>query len=468
MRSIKNDLHKILKSERGVALMMVMTAIIILMAIYGEFTFDSKISRLKATNIMDRSQAKLLADSGLQLAMARLKLYKAAYNYVESNPNAKSVVSGQLLNQLWEVPFLFPIPVGAGASRALKDTSEKFSKESFLDGEMKVTIQNISNRMNLNMLRIDMTKYDMNNPNSNQDVTSSALDYSATAITTDVSIDQTLFFLLKKQVDAKKDKDESFNDRYGSLNYQDLITNLKYYMSDYQSMLQDPLAGEAEQEFRTLKVTPKYGSLGSSSELYAIPGWNDELIELIQNEFSVYPNMQIDFNKITANMLKVLIPSMTDDSVQDFFEYRDDPEKPKYFNTLADFKTYIVDTARVTDSSTFDTRMNLFMQKGMSFGSNPNLFKVVSEGTYNRSSYTLVAYVILPKPVTLGAQSGGVPGATTTGTAGGGVAGTTTGGVAGGGVPGTTTSGATAGGVAGGSNQTTQLQEPRIIEIQIN
>ena len=61
--------------------MMIMTAIILLMAIYGEFTFESKISRIKATNVMDRSQAKLLAESGLQMAMTRLKLYKEALEY---------------------------------------------------------------------------------------------------------------------------------------------------------------------------------------------------------------------------------------------------------------------------------------------------------------------------------------------------------------------------------------------------
>src|SRR5665647_1082933 len=98
---LMRDLSNILKNQRGVALMMIMTSIIILMAIYGEFTFDSKISRIKATNILDRAQAKLLAESGLQLAITRLRLYKEAHNYVESNPTAKQNVPAQLLNQLW-------------------------------------------------------------------------------------------------------------------------------------------------------------------------------------------------------------------------------------------------------------------------------------------------------------------------------------------------------------------------------
>lgn len=393
---LKKDLKSILKNERGVAIMMIMTAIILLMAIYGEFTFESKISRIKATNILDRAQSKLLAESGLQLAITRLRLYKEAYNKVQGNASAKNAVPSQLLNQLWEVPFMYPIPVGGNASRAFKDTVEKFEAESLLEGEMKVSIQNISNRLNLNMLRIDMTKFNPD-PNVEPEDTSSIINMADNAILTDVSVDQSLYFLLKRLVDEKKEKDEAFEDRYSNLNYQELLTSLKYYMSDFGSMAQDPLAGEAETNFQRIPLTPKFGPLSSASELYAIPGWNDELIELIQNEFSVYPSTQIDFNKLTANMLKILIPSMTEDDVREFFLWRDDPEKPKFINTKEDFKKYIVTQERLMQETDFDNRLKLFESKGITFGSNPNLFKIVSEGSYNRSIYTLVAYVVLPK-----------------------------------------------------------------------
>lgn len=444
MKVIK-DIKIILNNQRGIALMMIMTAIILLMAIYGEFTFESKISRLKATNILDKSQAKLLAESGLQLAMTRLRLYKEAFNKVQSNQAARDMVQGQLLNQLWEVPFMFPIPVGANANAGFKATVEKFTKETFLEGEMKVSIQNISNRLNLNMLRIDMTKY---NPDPNADDgqdDNSVVNMADNAILNDVSVDQALVFLLKKLVDDKREKDEAFDDRYSAINYQEMLTNLKYYMSDFGGMQRDPLAADAERNFQQIPLTPKFGPLSSASELYSIPGWNDELIELIQNEFSVYPNTQIDFNKITANMLRILIPKMTDDDIREFFLWRDDPDQPKFLNTKAEFKRYIVDQERLMSETDFDERLKLFEQKGISFGSNPNLFKIVSEGSYNRSNYTLVAYVVLPKkevPATPGGQPG-TPGAATGGTNGG--------------VTGTPD-----------QNQNAQLLEPRIIEIQIN
>lgn len=394
-----NDVKKILKNERGVAIMMIMTAIVLLMAIYGEFTFESKISRIKATNVMDRSQAKLLAESGLQMAMTRLKLYKEAFNKLESNPSAKGQVPPQLLNQLWEVPFIFPIPLGPGASIAVKDTVQKFTEDSLLEGSMRVTVSNVSNRMNLNMLRFDTSKQKtpQEGETTEEDPNDGIIDASPTAIQTNVSIDQSLYFLLKRLVDEKKEKDDGFADRYANLNYQELVTNLKYYMSDYQSLQTDPLASEAESTYLRIPLSPKYGPLSSASELYAIPGWNDELIELIQNEFSVYPSAQIDLNKLTANMLRILIPNIQDDQIAAFFEYRDDPDQPKFFNTIDDFKTWAVNEGRVISEQDFTDRIEKFTKAGITFGSNPNLFKVVSEGLFNRSTYTLVAYVYMPK-----------------------------------------------------------------------
>src|SRR5690606_4315821 len=146
-------------------------------------------------------------------------------------------------------------------------------------------------------------------------------------------VDQSLYFLLKRLVDEKKEKDEGFEDRYGNINYQEMLTTLKYYISDYQTMNQDPLAGEAESNFQRIPLAPKFGPLGSASELYSVPGWNDELIELIQNEFSVYPTTQIDFNKLTTNMFKILIPSVNDDEIREFFLWRDDPDQPKFINS---------------------------------------------------------------------------------------------------------------------------------------
>lgn len=404
------DINKILKNQKGVALIMIMTAMIFLMAIYSEFTFESKISRIKTTNILDKSQAKLMAESGVQLAMTRLKLYVEAHNKVQGNEAAKKSVSPQLLNQLWEVPFMLPIPIPANAAAGFKSSVAEFEKESILEGEMRVSIQSISNRINLNQLRMSYIHF---NPETDSDKISTPLDTSDAAIEDNVSVDQSLYYMLKTLVEKKKDSDEAFANKYSRINYQELISNLKYYISDQGILAQDPFSAQASAQFQQFDITPKYGPLTSSSEVYTIPGWDDELVDLIKNEFSFYPTNQIDLNKITANMLKLLFPNLMDDDISQFFIYKNDPIKPQYFETTEDLKRYFVDTARNISEEYFNQRVEMFTKEGIIFSPNPNLFRIVSEGVYNRSHYTLVAIVSVansPKapPITPPTPEGGV------------------------------------------------------------
>jgi type II secretory pathway component PulK len=448
-------MKQILSNQRGIALMMIMTAILFLTVIYGDFTFESKISRMKATNIMDRTQAKLLAESGLQMAMTRLRLYKEAYNTIQGNPNYKQAVPPQLLNQLWEVPYMFPIPLGQGVSRTFKDSVDKFMKESLMDGEIRVTVQNISNRLNLNMLRLDMQKLVMQQNNNNNNQNGTVYDDAQTRANygnQQFSVDNALYMTMKRLVDQKREKDDGFDDKYGNINYQTLFANLRYYMSDIGTNQYDPMFGEAEQTFQRVPLHAKHGPMTSATELYTIPGWDDALIELIQNEFSVYPTTQIDLNKITANFLKILFPSITENDIKEFFIYRDDPQNPKFFNSIGDLKKYWVDIERRFSSEEFDARIKMLEGKGISFGSNPNLFKVIAEGISNRSTYTLVATVVLPTQQSAqGTQPGQTPPATQPNQP-----------------PGTQPNQQPGQQPGNNQQQNSQLLDPRVVEIQVN
>ena len=104
----------------------------------------------------------------------------------------------------------------------------------------------------------------------------------------------------------------------------------------------------------------------------------------------------IDLNKMTDKLLRILIPDITPEDVTEFFEYKDDPEDPKHFNSLADFEQYIVTIASIMSKSAFDERFQKYLSQGLRFGPTPTLFKIESKGTVERATYTLNAYVIIP------------------------------------------------------------------------
>ena len=102
-------MKKILNNESGVALLMVTTAIVILTMIMMTFTYDSKIHKLQSFNIEDKAKAKLTSEAGLQFAMVRLRLYKEAFNFVQTNQSAKDIATQEVINSIWNFPFVYPI-----------------------------------------------------------------------------------------------------------------------------------------------------------------------------------------------------------------------------------------------------------------------------------------------------------------------------------------------------------------------
>lgn len=465
------------QNQSGVALIMVMTALLVLMALWGEFTFESKLSRIKTTNMLDKSQSRLLAESGIELAMARLKLYKEAYNIWNKNESAKSSVSIQLINQIWEIPFVYPIPALPNAGAQVKAAIDEFQKESLLEGEMKISVQNISNKLNLNMIRLSSLKTQTQTQGGSLagsqgggaggddggDDGGGGGGGGATEQDANFSMEQQLVNHLTVRMREKGEEDEAFRDRYSNIDPQQLVANLKYYISDKNPRRQnstpiDMLMDNSEQFFAENKITAKHGPLSSFSEIHLIPGWDDALVDLIKNEFDVFPVVMIDLNRITENMLKLLIPTINQDEIKEFFTWRDNPEEPQFFNSLDDFKKYIVQVGNVMGDAAFDEQFNKYKAQGIQFGAAPTLFRILSEGTQNRSKTTLIATVSMPvQPTQQSGQQAGAQAGQQAGQQGGQQAGQQAG-----------QQGGQQGGTQAGANQNTQLLDPRIIELQVN
>jgi hypothetical protein len=103
----------------------------------------------------------------------------------------------------------------------------------------------------------------------------------------------------------------------------------------------------------------------------------------------------IDLNKITDSMLRLLIPGISDEDVTKFFEYRDNPKTPHFFNNEEDFKNYITSSGMMNETE-YAERFEKFKKAGIKFGPSPTLFEVESTGVVGRTSYTLKAMVAIP------------------------------------------------------------------------
>lgn len=378
-----------LNNQQGIAILMVMSAVVLLTTIMLSFGIDTSVNKIRTYNLEDKAQAKLTAESGVRFAMARLRLYKAGYNYIQNNESLQKIAKPEILNTLWNFPFIYPVPILKSMNKIQKDAIAKFQTETLLSGSMRLSISNISNKLNLNAIRVALF---------NQNKKEVKLDSNGDPIkeeepNAEYNIESQLFKNFQSAFDNKVQNDEEFNDKYSGTEIQELISVLKTFVSDEDS-LEDP--GSVRSYFSKAEVTPKYAPLSSMQEMYSVPGWDDALVDLVKNEFTVHGAIMIDLNKITENMMRLLIPGITDEEIKDFFEYKNDPEDPKFFNSINDFKKYITSIGNIMSDEDFDKLVKEFSRNNIKFGVSPSLFKITSVGEKGRASYTVEAYVVMP------------------------------------------------------------------------
>lgn len=388
---IKNNIvKKILASQRGsVAILLVLSAVAIVTPFVINFTYDIEISELRVFNMENRTQAKLTAESGLQFAMARLKLYREAYNFLQKNKNVKDLVKPELLDSLWNFPFIYPVPISEKMNLIQKEAIKKFQKETILVGTMQLTIENISNKINLNLLRLSLIEDEIKLSQK----TKEEKDFKPAEGDEQFNPEAQLIKILTNSIESKSENDEFFQAQYAGLEIVTFINELKYFISDPNS-IEDPAGGDAN--FSSTELTAKRAPLASFTELYILPGWPDDISNLIRNEFTIHGALMIDLNKITDQLLKVLIPDILPEDIKEFFDYKNNPKDPKHFNTLEDFKNYIVNIGNIMNSNDFDERFKKFKEQGLQFGPTPTLFRIRVSSTVSSASYSLTAYVTIP------------------------------------------------------------------------
>ncbi|HAZ12414.1 MAG TPA: hypothetical protein DCY86_06460 [Bdellovibrionales bacterium] len=398
-------LHK--KRESGVAILMVMTSITILTFLLADFTFETKINKLRVYNQQDMTQARLNAEAGLTFALAKLRLYQEAFNLLEKNESAKKMVGPRTLETVISQPFMFPIDESLmkKANLIQRNAVQEFTKSVLLQGKLTVTISPMSGLLNPNTMRVPSLVDGKEDDNFSQDNSADDSDKEKKEKTPPHAyIEKQIYDTLFAAFDTKRQEDEVFDARYGNTDIDLLVKELKYYVND-PGRLTGPEYADIEGRYAEDKTRPKHAPLVSMSELYLLKGWDDPIIDLIKDNLAVHEVSILPVNEITKSQLKALFPNLTELQIEDFFKAKNGDAKegipPKEFNSVQDFKDFIIKELGASNDANFDERLKEYENAGIRLGVVGKLFRVVSRGEFGRSTQTLTAYVdmpVLPSP----------------------------------------------------------------------
>jgi len=391
---------KTINSQTGVALLMVMSSIAILAFLLIDFTYETKVNKLRVYNQIDKTQARLNAESGILLALSKLRLYQEGHNLIEKREDLKKAIGLRPLESLTMQPFIFPVSQALLKKANLLERTaiNDFLKSIILEGELSVTISSVSGLLNPNNLRIPDSK-----PESDKNSQSSSQPEDKKKLPPHAYFEKKFVETLNDAFMQKKEKDEEFDAQYGNLDAELLIKELKYYVNAPDSF-DGPEKADIEGRYAEDGTYAKHAPLSSISEIALLKGWDDVIADLIKDKMTVHEATIIPINELTKSQLKFLFPSITDEQVTEYFKYKNGDEKdgmpPKEFLSVADFKSAITRELNIMDEKSYDERIQEFENAGVKLGVAGKLFKVVSRGVFGRASYTLTAFIDLPvRPV---------------------------------------------------------------------
>lgn len=375
------------------ALLMVITAITMLTWMLAEFTFETKLNKLKVYNFQDREQAKLTAQAGLNYAMGMLKIYQEARNMIEKNENLKKMINPSDLEQaLISMPFVYPIPVN-NPGPIQKSALEEFEEETLLRGQLMVTITPITGFLNPNNLRIPPPKSDEEEQNNqSQDPQDEENNKEPHKF-----FEQKIVELITNMMEDEKESDEFFEREYGDIEPEKLVSELKYYVNN-PSVIPEEEKALVDDLYQDIRA--KHAPMSSLEEMYQLQGWPDRIINMIKPRLTVHEATVIPVNKIDKEQLRLIFPNISDEQIEEFFRYRDgNPElneDPNPFKSIDEFKSLVTGNLAIVTTSDYEEREKELKNAGLSIGLAGKLFKVESRGGFERANYNIVAFVDLP------------------------------------------------------------------------
>lgn len=421
-------------NNEGVAILMVLSAITILTFIIAQFTFDTKLNKIKIYNQVDQTQARFNAQSGLSIALAKMKIYASGRNLMEKQKAISKVISLNQLEEIVAMPFTFPIPELSNLSQIQKDLIGTFNEETLIKGKISVFTRPISSFFNPNLLRVipsketiyfyekkenkdsnnrdddnrdDDNRNDDNRDNDNRDndnregededeKTNKALQVRRKKTKTSFEI---MLELLEEELLKEKESNPNFNEIYGDIIPETLIKELQFYITPKEDY-KDSLKGTFENIYEEKNIEPKHSPLTSIDELYGLAGWTDNVVNLIKDQLSVHNVTFIHINKITDKQLRFLFPNITPIQIEEFFKYRDGNEElnlqPQAFQSPEEFEALITEKLSIMSPSEYEKRMRKFKESGIELGNAGKSYKVTSTGEYNRGKYTIEAIIDIP------------------------------------------------------------------------
>ena len=332
--------YRKIKQNSGAALLLILSLSAIIIPLIQSVWSDSRLDYQSQRYSMNQLQARWNAKSGMDINLLRLYLFKAVDKNV---PEEFKTLFRPLLDQSWQIPFNWPLPVSEDLLESEKAVISDLTQKSLFKGSYYSYLKAEDGRLDIN---------DLSSP------LSYLRDFTYEA----------LFNLLTAQLE----KEESLKDQYSE---EDLLTALNN-ISDWTDPDNDSQNGGLESLIEEGNL-PLNRSFISVEEVKKTPGLDEALFNLMEPYITVHGAKSININYAKSEVLTALgLPS---DVVSNLLlRTQSESEYYKPFSGQEEFCAFMIDQAYDFCAELMRVYKSLDM---LSFSA-PIAFRIHSKGQY--------------------------------------------------------------------------------------
>lgn len=304
-----NKNHQLSKNEKGIAILLVISAVLVLTIVIVEMTFNTQIFNALTRNRLESLQAIELAKTGVSMAILELNVHQQLAGTIKGTDAISKALRTQF-DQILKFGFVYPPPISEDLRESTKDEIRDLKEKSSLKGSVKSSIQDLGGRINLNNFAVSK-------------------ELSAATL-------HMLNEVLKQEVN----KNEETKQKYRDLNIPEIVNNI----ADYIDPNRERVRGGEENLWYSQQTPPRFSKnmpLDDISELRLIEGVDEDVYNLLKDKVTIY-GKAININTATKEILLALIPSMDEKELTELLRIR--AEQP--FSSQEDFEKYAKSTLR--------------------------------------------------------------------------------------------------------------------------
>lgn len=342
----------ILRQRRGVAILVALFAIMLMIFVATEVSYDTTVEYVVARQQVNRLKAYYAARAGVEISLLRILIYKKAVASLSDAMGADKIQSQlPMLDPIWSMPFTWPVPIDA-VSGGDKTALEDILKESIFDGQYLSTISSEGGKIDIN-------------------------DLGSVSKGLREATKQQLLKIFTTQVES----DDSFRKMYRDFKFEELVNNMMDWVDEDSTSLN---GGDERDKYATRSdFIPPNAPFKTIKELNMVAEMNEDFYNLLKDRVTIFGTKGVNVNYAPKEVLAALDESMKEDVVNAVLKRRSDPNEGGPFPNEKEFLGFI---ARL------GANVNAIQKSGIPliFGPEYN-FRITSDGMFGNVRRTITA-----------------------------------------------------------------------------